>query len=329
MKLFSVIVPVYNVESYLHRCIESVLEQKFTDFELILVDDGSPDNCGAICDDYAAKDSRIRVIHKENGGLVSARQAGAEAASGDYICCVDGDDWLSSDYLERFADCIQNDHSEIVCGGMVLSYHDKQIQNTIPFRSGFYCRAKMEEELFPHLIQNKRAGYFTPTLCGKAIKRELYFPIQMTVDPRIKIGEDGACTIPCIYRAQSLSVLSVCSYIYRQNEASMTKNNKAFSWSGPKLIAEHLMHKIDCSQLDFQEQMYRKTAHELFSVVVSQFNRNEPYKVIAEDIRTNLQTPIYREAIDKADFSDIRGKLMVLALKNRMLWLIWLWNRVK
>ena len=90
--LFSVIVPIYNIEKYLKRCIDSVLAQSFGDFELILVDDGSPDNCPAICDEYAAKDERIKVIHKENGGLVSARQEGIKIASGDYVFHLDGDD---------------------------------------------------------------------------------------------------------------------------------------------------------------------------------------------------------------------------------------------
>ena len=92
---FSVIVPIYKVEKYLTRCIESVLEQSFSDYELILVDDGSPDACPGICDRYAEKDGRIRVIHKENGGLVSARQAGIRVAAGEYVFNLDGDDALA------------------------------------------------------------------------------------------------------------------------------------------------------------------------------------------------------------------------------------------
>ena len=96
---FSVIVPIYNVEKYLSRCIDSVLSQTFADFELILVDDGSPDNCPEICDKYVQKDHRIKVVHKENGGLVSARQAGVSIAKGDYIFNLDGDDAITPDAL--------------------------------------------------------------------------------------------------------------------------------------------------------------------------------------------------------------------------------------
>ena len=104
MLKISVIVPIYNVENYIHRCIDSILAQTFTDFELILVDDGSPDNCGKICDEYAKKDSRINVIHKENGGLSSARNAGLDIASGDYIVFVDSDDYVEKEIADSKAE---------------------------------------------------------------------------------------------------------------------------------------------------------------------------------------------------------------------------------
>ena len=91
---FSVIIPIYKVEKYLPECVESVLKQTYTDFEVLLVDDGSPDSCPQICDDYASKDSRVKVIHKPNGGQADARNVGLEKASGDYVCYVDSDDYL-------------------------------------------------------------------------------------------------------------------------------------------------------------------------------------------------------------------------------------------
>ena len=96
--VYSVIVPIFKVEEYLGRCIDSILNQSFTNFELILVDDGSPDRCPEICEQYARIDDRVRVIHKTNGGLVSARNEGIRTAKGDYICYVDGDDWIHVDY---------------------------------------------------------------------------------------------------------------------------------------------------------------------------------------------------------------------------------------
>lgn len=115
--LLSVIIPVYNVEEYLVRCVESILNQTYRSLEVILVDDGSPDNSGRICDALAQKDSRVRVIHKENGGLSSARNAGMDAATGEYITFVDSDDWLEADGYAHLMELLLRHQVKLVCGG--------------------------------------------------------------------------------------------------------------------------------------------------------------------------------------------------------------------
>ena len=121
MPEISVIVPVYKVEKYIHRCIDSILNQTFRDFELIMVDDGSPDNCGAICDEYAAKDNRVVVIHQENGGLSAARNAGIDWAftnsNSEWLNFIDSDDWVHPEYLQKLYDAAKcNNVSVSVCG---------------------------------------------------------------------------------------------------------------------------------------------------------------------------------------------------------------------
>ena len=118
MPQISVIVPVYRVENYIHRCVDSILSQTFADFELILVDDGSPDNCGAICDEYVQKDSRVRVIHKENGGLSSARNAGLDIAIGKYILFCDSDDYVAADWCEQFVQKTVDTEDNYIFGAM-------------------------------------------------------------------------------------------------------------------------------------------------------------------------------------------------------------------
>ena len=115
----SIIVPIYGIEDYLPQCIDSILGQTYTNIEIILVDDGAKDNCPAICDGYATKDDRIIVIHKPNGGLVSARKAGIGKATGDYICNVDGDDWIHPDYVKSFVEIIEQYAPDIVCSGEI------------------------------------------------------------------------------------------------------------------------------------------------------------------------------------------------------------------
>ena len=330
MSLFSVIVPVYKVEKYLQQCVDSLLNQTYRDFELILVDDGSPDGSGRICDEYAVTDSRVRVVHKKNGGLVSARKAGAALAEGKYAVCVDGDDFVSENHLRYFADAIEKYSPDVVAGGFIKAYEDesKNVTNILPYRKGMYSREELKKEIFPLLIQNNKAEYFAPSVWAKAYRADLYKKMQQAVDDRIKIGEDGACTIPCIYHASSLYVTDKATYYYRQNPVSMTQEKKAFSWEGPKLIHEHLERLIDMNEGDFREQLYRKTVHELFTVVVSQFYRKESYKEIVADIDAHLKTDIYAEAIRHAKFKSAKGRLAAAALKYRLYPLIRMFSRI-
>ncbi|MCD7954228.1 MAG: glycosyltransferase [Lachnospiraceae bacterium] len=122
--MISVITPVYKVEKYLQKCVDSILNQSFSDFELIIVDDGSPDSCGVIADDYATKDNRVRVIHKINGGAANARNAGIAEAKGDYLYFPDSDDWLESTYLEELYHTARETGAQLVISGFKMEYYE-------------------------------------------------------------------------------------------------------------------------------------------------------------------------------------------------------------
>jgi len=280
-----------------------------------------------ICDAYAENDTRIKVIHKQNGGLVSARQAGVEFATGEYCICVDGDDWIEKDYLENAQKIIMEFSPEIIFFGYFSGYDNEHKHACISEEKGFCDKNSIKEKIFPKLIQGKRADYIAPHLWAKVFKRSLYADIQMSVNPEIKIGEDGACTIPCIYNASSVFFSDICVYNYRTNNNSMTRNRKPFDWNGPKLIAKQIEKELDISAFDFKEQLYRKTVHELFSVAVSQFNRKEECRKIKKDIKTQIATEPYATAIKKAKFRGIKARLMHFALKHRVLWLLKLQNK--
>ena len=137
MPSISVIVPIYKVEQYLSRCIDSILSQSFKDFELILVDDGSPDNCGTICDNYAARDSRITVIHKANEKLCAARNSGMDIAQGDWLAFIDSDDWIHKDYLQLLYNGAEDNTDVVICDCFIT---DKETEtdcdpDTVHFRS--------------------------------------------------------------------------------------------------------------------------------------------------------------------------------------------------
>lgn len=326
---FSIIIPIYKVQAYLEQCIESVLHQNYKDIEVILVDDGSPDECPAMCDRYAKSDSRIKVIHKENGGLVSARKAGAEAAEGAYICCIDGDDYIHPDYIKKMAEEIKKSKCDIVCCNYYLATEKECLPRIMKFEAGYYDRARIEKEIFPYLLQSKDAQYFLPSVCAKAFRREMYRDIQLKIDPVITLGEDRAVSIPCIYRSSSICILCDCLYYYRFNTQSITKSRKAFSWLVLEVFLRYIQKEIDLSKFDFQDQYNRLVAHEFFNVAKSQFYRNEEYKKICQEIIDNLKAPFFSVPIHKAKFQgQLKAKFMESVLKRTWILPIWIYSKI-
>lgn len=327
---FSIIVPIYKVDKYLEQCIDSVLKQSYSDYELILVDDGSPDLCPIICDKYAARDERIKVIHKQNGGLVSARQAGVAIATGEYIVCVDGDDWLGPEYLRLFANIIYQYKVDIIVCGRKNAKEGVIEEQVSGWKTGLYNRRQIEKEIFPSLIQTKQAKYFPPSLWGKAFRKSIYQQQQLAVDPFVNMGEDGACTIPAIYHAESLYVSDACEYFYRINQSSMTNNCKPLCTDGPRIIHHHLLKQLDMDKFDFREQLYRKTVHELFSVVKSQFYKQQNFWITRKEIIALIQQEPYKECLEKCAFSEsTAATLMVFCMRHHLFFPVYLFSKFR
>lgn len=330
MYQFSVIVPVYNVEQYIEKCICSILDQSYENFELVLVDDGSTDNSGVICDDYQNKDSRIRVIHKENGGLVSARKAGAQVANGSYAVCVDSDDWIAKDHLETLYNLIKKHNPDVVCFSHKEVMNDICEERTLHYREGLYSRRQIETDIFPKLIYGENGSAFPAAIWSKTFRMSLYKPEQLSVDDHIKIGEDVACVAPCIAKAESLYIINKPLYFYRRNDSSMTKNKKPFSWNGPELIYYHHLSRMDNSVYNFEPQINKRTAHALINVVKTQFYRNQSYKKIASEIIQKLENSVYKEAINNCMFSYKSPlKYLSFCLKNKIIFPFWFLAKIK
>ena len=329
---FSIIIPIYNVEKFLDTAVESVLKQTFQDFELILVDDGSQDNCPSICEKYAAIDDRISVIHKQNGGLVDARKSGVFIAKGKYSLCLDGDDWLHLLTLQKVYEKIITNHMpDIISFRLIETDGIREKKNTVNNAPGYYSREDIVRIIFPMLIQKEDATYFAPSLCGKAIKTELYRECQQKVDSRVVIGEDGACTIPCVYNAEAIYIMEDYLYYYRTNINSVTKSKRALSMDMPKYYADSLKSSIDIKGYDFEQQLYRKIVHDLFFVIVSQFNRKDSFWRIREEILNKLKEPLFSEAIERAEFRhSLKAWMMMRALRWKIfvLFKVYYWVKI-
>ena len=214
--LVSVIVPVYNVEMYLCRCIDSILAQTYRNFELILVDDGSPDNSGATCDAYAGRDSRINVIHKENGGVSSARNAGLDSAVGDYILFVDSDDHIAPEHIELL---IPTDEEDLVCCSMTqsmngtASFHNIRSPQIIP-------KDKWEEDFWPFWKEN---AILSP--CLSCYRMDILQQHHIRFDSRLHIGEDEQFNLQYFKYCKKIRFTQSCTYFYEcgDHDSAMQK----------------------------------------------------------------------------------------------------------
>lgn len=221
---FSIIVPVYNVEKYLRKCIESVLAQSYSDYELILVDDGSPDSCPEICDTYARNNKRIRVIHKPNGGLSDARNAGLDIAVGKYVIFLDSDDWWDNpDFLTKLNNTIELGNADIVIFGMKKYYSEKDKIGDIR------VPRKYTETIFtiPNITMLQRymqSNIFVACACDKAIRKET---IDNSAQRFVKgqLSEDIEWCCKLLKKDLTIDVLEDAAYVYRQQvSTSITAN---------------------------------------------------------------------------------------------------------
>lgn len=242
--LISVIVPIYMIDRYVGLCIESIINQTYKNLEIILVDDGGKDRCPEICDLYKKKDARITVIHKPNGGLVSARKAGLQQSNGEYVTYVDGDDWIGPGFIEGLYTAASAIGADIACAGFTRDLFSRSASFTNNLPSGIYEGEKLRE-LWKSMAS--AGSYYRPGIStyvwNKLFKREILLDTQSVVDNRISIGEDGAVTYPALLKCKKVAVIDNVAYHYRQREDSMLKQSTGYSVEAQKLryLYEYLM----------------------------------------------------------------------------------------
>lgn len=258
--LISVIVPIYQIEHYVGICIESIIKQTYRHLEIILVDDGSTDRCSEICDLYAKKDHRIKVIHKENEGLVAARKAGLSASCGEYVGYVDGDDWIEADFYESLYQLMTISGADVVAAGHRRDIFEKSEQFCNNIACGTY-EGRGLEALYKEMIsyQNFYRPGITTYVWSKLFQRNVLMEHQMRVDERITIGEDAAVTYPALLSCKCVCITDNCAYHYRQREDSMLKKNAPFTQEveGLKYLYEYLnaFAKEKPHQYELQKQV--------------------------------------------------------------------------
>ncbi len=213
----SVIVPIYNVEKYLDKCIQSIINQTYTNLEIILVDDGSPDNCGEICEQYAKNDSRIKVIHKENGGLADARNFGIDQMTGDYVAFVDSDDYIHPQMYERMMDVMEQKNADIVISSWKYVHEDKD--EVIQKLSANQEISIFEKNTIQNLYFDNSDKRVTFTVAwNKLYKKEIFDTLRF---PKGKVHEDEFVTFKTLYNANKVAYIDEELYYYLVRSVSI------------------------------------------------------------------------------------------------------------
>lgn len=243
----SVLIPVYNIRAYVPECVDSILSQTYPDLDVILIDDGSNDGSGEICDRYAKRDSRVAVFHQMNCGLVSARKKAVSIASGDYALFVDGDDFIEADLIEKLVVEAKSTNADVVISGHQEDLAGRRICYLNSLDCGLYesetelmfFRSNM---LLHRLFSN--FGVFSYTW-GKLFSTDLLKQHQMEVDSDIRIGEDAACLYPLLLKSRRVSITGIAKYVYRQRPFSMQKESSLTEVDDLRRLYQFLLTRFE------------------------------------------------------------------------------------
>jgi len=321
----SVIVPVYNTESYLACCLDSILAQTFTDFEVLLVDDGSTDGSAALCDDYAARDSRIRCFHRENGGHTAARQEGFRQALGEYVTFVDSDDWIDPAMYQNMCGAAQKNGADMVCCNCTAVTPKGNIVRRNLCEPGFYEKQLLEEQIYPIMLFSGSFFHYgiSPHLYTKLFRKSLLAKHLFRIPLSLRLGEDGLTVYPCLLEASSVSFLSDSFYYYRSSEDSLTHTMDRKRLAENCLLFDSYDNWID---LAFHPYMKRQLLYYYVYQCLLTFppvfrTESEAKQNFRKDFLAQCSYPPIRRAFRAVKISDIRGlhnKAYALCIRHKL-----------
>ncbi len=328
--MISVIVPVYNVEKYIKNCLESILNQTHTDFELILVNDGSNDKSGQICDDYSQKYNNVFVIHKANGGQNSAIKAGLEKAKGEYIAFVDSDDWLEPNALELLYNSIKSSNADLAGSNAFSNGKTEEEFLLFSCEEGVYNKKEIEQKIFPNLIVRMTQDNVTvaPSRCGKLFKKDLLMQVLRYCDDHIRRGEDKLLTYPYIIKCEKITVINAQIYHYRNNMESVSHTFRPDRMEEQKRLMQ-LLNDAVCELTDYDfanqfEAMSIEAADMAISELryqISKVDRKTIYKTIKNAIKDDVVSRKYHP-FARSFFEHIKFHLIM----NRCVVLLWIYS---
>ncbi len=298
MPAVSIIVPVYKVEKYLRRCVDSLVRQTLQDIEIILVDDGSPDGCAALCDQLAAEDKRIRVVHKENGGLSSARNAGLYIAAGKYVGFVDSDDDVELDMYEKMLRKAEQYEADFVmCDYCRMLPDGETFPITKSLNAGLYEKQEIHNVIFPQLIMSETVDYGPLLSVWHCLyRREFLSWHKIFFAEDVKWSEDNLFSAYVGYNAQRFYYMKgEVLYHYYQNANSITTSYRAGAWEVycrmNEYLREYFLKKKD---FDFSRQLQLHILYYACNVVGMECNNAVNLLDAVKRVKRILDTCVYR-----------------------------------
>ena len=301
-----------------------MLAQTYSNFEVILVDDGSPDNCPQICDEYARNDERIRVIHKKNGGSVSARKSGLSIAKGDYICFVDGDDFISNDMLEKYEEILSEQNIDIICIGYYEYFSPQKIvKKSQQIPNGIYTKNDLQEKVYPKMLSTKPFYNFfvSPTVWSKCIKTTVAIDASKNVPDNLSLGDDVAVVYSALLKSSCIRVIDYCGYMYRKNPTSMTHSYDSRLYDKIKSLAHYLKEVEKEEHWESNTQIDEYILFVMFTAKNNEFkyNTQETCCKKIQNIKRYLKEPIIKTAIKNVRVDGIKNKVIQLCFKWKIL----------
>lgn len=310
--MISVIVPVYRVEAYLVECVESILNQSFRDFECILVDDGSPDSCPEMCDAFAKQDSRVRVIHRENGGLSAARNSGLDAAKGEYIAFVDSDDVLMPHYLQTLLEAARATGAEITaCRFREFPDGTDAGEEHLTAERRVWSRKEAIFEM-TRMGEPERAVYVI-IMCAKLFARRLFDDLRFPVG---KIHEDEFLALPLLLRTDAFCACEAELYAYRRRADSITGANAQADERHLQVLDAYAERCRLLNRVEYRE-LFTEAVRNYCNAMIAALHRQSNNKVLEAWILKR-----YRRAILRYGFWLNHKRFFVFAVSPR-----WYWRR--
>lgn len=319
----TVIVPVYNVKKYLRQALDSIINQSYKNYKVVIVDDGSTDGCGKICDEYADIDSRIKVIHKTNGGLMSAWICGLEQTATEFVVFVDSDDYIAADMLEIFDNEQKKQNSDIIIGNYRWVNGSKEKRAVEKCNTGFYDKDKIKKEIYPTMINTGKFQNRGIELSrwGKMIRTELIKKNLKYCDLRVSYGEDLNIMVPVLCDCKTIAIIDDenADYFYRMNKQSIIHSYKATMYQQVRILYNKLYKVIHKKEMDiFEQQLQADYLAAIVQCYKNELSNPDGLKRIIKNIDLMHNDHLLQKAITEVDWKkyDKKNKIIIHILKN-------------